>query len=121
MSIKQRKATYRDVKLLNKMIKRTTEENYWIKYTKIPGSKWYISVFVDASLGALPGRTDSAFGFAVFLSDGYNPTERRTCVPRQYLVDTPETKEGHEPSNNVSNALKHKDMVKHENNDVKGN
>ena len=81
MSIKQRKATYRDVKLLNKMIKRTTEENYWIKYTKIPGSKWYISVFVDASLGALPGRTDSPFGFAVFLSDGYNPTERRTCVP----------------------------------------
>ena len=42
-------------------------------------------------------------------------------MTRQYLVDTPETKEGHEPSNNVSNALKHKDMVKHENNDVKGN
>ena len=81
MSIKQRKATYKDVKLLNKMIKRAQEETYWIKYTKIPGSKWFISVFVDASLGGLPGRTDSAFGFAIFLSDGYNPTEKRTCVP----------------------------------------
>ena len=63
------------------MIKKATEDTYWIRYTKIPGSKWYISIFVDASLGALPGRTDSAFGFAVFLSDGYNPTERRTCAP----------------------------------------
>ena len=63
------------------MIARAQNEDYWIRYTKIPGSRWFITVFVDASLGALPGKTDSAFGFAVFLSDGYNPKERRTAVP----------------------------------------
>ena len=38
-SIKQRKATYKDVKNLNKMIKKTQNENYWIRYTKIPGNR----------------------------------------------------------------------------------
>ena len=63
------------------MIKKATEGTYWIRYMKIPGSKWFISLFMDASLGSLPNRTDSAFGFAVFLSDGYNPTEKKTFVP----------------------------------------
>ena len=40
---------------------------------------------------------------------------------RQYLVDTPETKEGHEPSDNLTNALKVKDMVKHEDDDINDN
>ena len=81
MSIKQRKATYKDVNKLNKTIKKAMGDPYWIRYTKIPGRKWFISVFVDASLGSLPGRIDSAYGFAVFLSEGYNPTEKNTCVP----------------------------------------
>ena len=33
-------------------------------------------------------------------------------------IDTPETKESHEPSDNVTNALEHKGMVKHEDNDT---
>ena len=37
---------------------------------------------------------------------------------RQDPVDTPETKEGHEPSDKVTNALKYKDMVNDDNNDV---
>ena len=37
---------------------------------------------------------------------------------RQDLVDTPETKEGHEPSDNLTNALKHKDMVNYEHEDI---
>ena len=40
---------------------------------------------------------------------------------RQDLVDTPETKEGHEPSDNLTNALKVKDMVKHEDDDINDN
>ena len=37
---------------------------------------------------------------------------------RQVLVDTPETEIGEEPSDNVTNALKVKDMVKHEHDDI---
>ena len=33
-------------------------------------------------------------------------------------IDTPETKESHEPSDNVTNDLKYKDMVNDDNNDV---
>ena len=36
---------------------------------------------------------------------------------RQVLVDTPETEIGEEPSDNVTNALKHKGMVKHNKHD----
>ena len=41
-------------------------------------------------------------------------------LTRQYLVDTPETKEGHEPSDNLTNALKQIDMVNYEHNDING-
>ena len=81
MSIVQRKATYKDVKKLNKMIKQAKDDNFWIRFTKIPGHRWFLTVFVDASLGNLPGRMDSAYGFAIFLSQGYNPSEKRTaCI-----------------------------------------
>ena len=40
---------------------------------------------------------------------------------RQYLVDTPETKEGHEPSDNLTNALEVKDMVIHVHDDINDN
>ena len=46
---------------------------------------------------------------------------KHDCNGRQYLVDTPETKEGHEPSDNLTNALKVKDMVKHEDEDINDN
>ena len=81
MSILQRKATFKDIRKLNKMIKMAKEENFWIKFSKIPGRRWFISVFVDASLGNLNNRMDSAYGFIIFLSSGYNPTEKNTaCV-----------------------------------------
>ena len=36
----------------------------------------------------------------------------------QDQVNAPETKEGHEPSDNLTNALKHKDMVNYEHKDI---
>ena len=78
-SIKQRNATWKDVKKINKMVKQAFAENYWIRYTKIRGSRWFLTVFVDASLGGLPGKCDSAYGYVIFLSEGFNPTERRTA------------------------------------------
>ena len=46
----------------------------------------------------------------------------RFCnATRQDLVDTPETKEGHEPSDNLTNALKQKDMVTNEHKDINAN
>lgn len=79
MSIVQRSATYRDVKKLNKMIGQALNSNYWIKYSKLQGNRWFLTVFADASLGALPNRMDSAYGYIIFLSEGFNPTERRTA------------------------------------------
>ena len=77
MSIVQRSATYRDVKKLNKLIGQALNSNYWIKYSKLHGNRWFLTVFADASLGALPNRMDSAYGYIIFLSEGFNPTERR--------------------------------------------
>ena len=37
---------------------------------------------------------------------------------RQVPVDTPETENGKEPSDNDTNALKQNDMVKHKHNDI---
>ena len=78
-SIKQKKATWKDIKKINKMVSQALSENYWIRYTKIKGNRWFLTVFVDASLGGLPGKCDSAYGYVIFLSEGFNPTERRTA------------------------------------------
>ena len=40
---------------------------------------------------------------------------------RQDPVDTPETEKGKEPSDNVTNALKQKDMVKHKHETINDN
>ena len=81
LSIRQRRATFRDVKTANQIITQLKINPYWIKYTKIPGSRWFISVFVDASLKGLPDSIESAFGFIIMISAGYIPGERRkACV-----------------------------------------
>ena len=44
-----------------------------------------------------------------------------TLELRQDPVNAPKTKEGHEPSDNLTNALKQKDMVNYEHKDVNDN
>ena len=59
LAIKQRRATFKEVKQLNTMVKRAKENNYSIKYSKITDSKWCLSVFADASLKGLPEKIES--------------------------------------------------------------
>ena len=81
LSIRQRKATFKDIKTANQIITQLKVNPFWIKYTKIPGSRWCITVFVDASLKGLPDSIESAFGFIIMISAGYKPGERRkACV-----------------------------------------
>ena len=81
LSIRQRKATFKDVKTANQIITQLKINPYWIKFSKIPGSKWFVTVFVDASLKGLPDSIESAFGFIIMISAGYKPGERRkACV-----------------------------------------
>ena len=69
------------MKSANQIITQLKSNPYWVKYTKIPGGKWFISVFVDASLKGLPESIESAFGFIILVSGGYQPGERKkACV-----------------------------------------
>ena len=64
------------------MITQLKEDQFWIKYnTNIPGNKWYIIVFTDASLKGLPGAIESAFGFIIFISGGFQPGENKKACP----------------------------------------
>ena len=66
---------------VKQIITQLKVNSFWIKYTKIPSSRWYITVFVDASLKGLPDSIESAFGFIIMISAGYKPGERRkACV-----------------------------------------
>ena len=81
LSIRQRKATFKDIKTANQMVTQLKSNPYWIRFTKIPGSKWFITVFVDASLKGLPESIESAFGYIILISGGYQIGERRkACV-----------------------------------------
>ena len=81
LSIRQRKATYKDVKNANQIVTQLRSNPYWIKYVKIPGDRWFITVFADASLKGLPGSIESAFGYIILISGGYQFGERnKACV-----------------------------------------
>ena len=84
LSIKQRHATHREVKQLNSMIKRAKEGQFSIRFAKIPGNKWHLSVFVDASLRGLPDKIESAYGWIIFIGDQYRPGEDRVAMPIEW-------------------------------------
>ena len=84
LAIKQRNVTHREVKQLNNMIKRAEEGMYSIRYTKIPGNKWVLSIFVDASLKGLPDKIESAFGWIIFLGGQYKAGEHGICMPIEW-------------------------------------
>ena len=81
LSIKQRNATYKKVKQVNNMVKRAKKENFSIRFCKIPGNKWYLSMFVDASLKGLPDKIESAYGWIVFIGEGYQPGQHNVAMP----------------------------------------
>ena len=82
MSIRQNEATFEDVRYLNKMVKKVKDLDYRIKFRKLEGDHWFLTVFADASLKNLPpNKTQSASGFIIFLSAGFKLGQRSKCCP----------------------------------------
>ena len=82
MSIMQNCATVNEVKYINKMVQQLKGLSFGVKFRKIPGDKWYLTVFSDASLKNLPpSKTGSALGYLIFLSAGFKAGLRSICCP----------------------------------------
>ena len=79
MSCVQNKATVKDVKAMAKMINHVRNEDLTMRFKRIGGERWFLTVFADASLGGLPDTVSSAFGYIILLSDGYSPGKRGNC------------------------------------------
>ena len=67
------------ISLINKTVTAIKSRNVEIRYGKLEGDTWYITVFSDASLRGLSGKVHSAMGYLIFLSDGYVPNESSKC------------------------------------------
>ena len=84
MSMANQAATHMHVKDMNKMISQIKQNEVYLRYSKLPGKEWYITVFSDASLKGLPGKVHSAMGYIIMLSNGYNPGSRSKCCVLQW-------------------------------------
>ena len=78
-SIVQGRATYNDVRMINKMIQHVKGYNLRMKFDKLEGKTWFLTVFADASLKGLPDKTSSSLGYLIFLSNGFEPGRRSKC------------------------------------------
>ena len=79
LSISSHKPTFGDVTLANKVVSRLKGQEIRIKYGKLEGDKWTITVFADASKGNLGNKVDSTIAYLVFLSDGYQKHKKNKC------------------------------------------
>mgnify|MGYP001297108246 FL=1 len=80
LSMSAHKPTWGDVALINKLVNRVKNLEVEIKYSKLQGDQWYVTVFADASKGNLSAdKSESAIAYIVFLSDGYRENQKRKC------------------------------------------
>ena len=83
LSMNAHQPTYGDVTTINKIVTRVKNNELKLKYGKLEGDKWYVTVFADASKGNLtPDKTESAIAYVIMLTDGYKagPKPRKCCV-----------------------------------------
>ena len=67
------------ISMINKTLTAVNSRKVEIRYGKLEGDIWRITVFSDASLRGLSGKINSAMGYLIFLSDGYTPNEHSRC------------------------------------------
>ena len=80
LSVSQQEFTHKDVKTMNNLINHVkATKDFEIKFSKLMGREWYITVFTDASLKSLPGKIKSPMGYIVLLSNGFIPGRRTRC------------------------------------------
>ena len=75
------KAAIKNVKLSNKMVNMVRNTPLQLKFNKLDGDQWYISVFSDASKNTLPDGESSAMGYMIFLTTGQVTGEIKTACP----------------------------------------
>ena len=76
LNTKQLAPTWREVKLFNATVDKVLRQPVDILYRRLEPSKWYVTVFCDASHGALNNGNDSCGGYLIFLSNGYKQGHR---------------------------------------------
>ena len=69
------------INIVNKTVTAVNSRSVELRFRKLLGDCWYLTVFSDASLRGLSGKVHSAMGYLIFLSDGYLPNQSiRCCV-----------------------------------------
>ena len=79
LSIASHKPTVGDVTLANKVVTRLKMQEVRLKYSKLRGDKWHITVFADASKGNMGNRVESTVAYLIMLSDGYDKHKKSKC------------------------------------------
>ena len=75
----QLQPTWREVKLFNATVDKVLKQPVEIIYRKLEPSKWFITVFCDASHNSLNNGQNSVGAYLIFLSNGFVRGERRKC------------------------------------------
>ena len=81
LSMNANKATIKDVKLSTKVVNQLKNTPIKVKFNKLDGDQWYISVYPDAAKNVLPDGESSAMGYIIFLSNGHVTGELRKVCP----------------------------------------
>ena len=71
----------KDVKTAIKMTNHVKNHPVKVRYNKLPGDEWFISVYTDAAKNLLPDGTSSAQGYIVFLTNGHKTNELGPACP----------------------------------------
>ena len=79
LSIASHKPTIGDVTLANKVVTRLKMQEVRLKYSKLRGDKWHITVFADASKGNMGNKVESTIAYLILLSDGYDKHKKKKC------------------------------------------
>ena len=79
MNTKQLAPTWKEVKLFNATVDKIIRQPVAILYKKLEASRWFVTVFCDASHASLNNGDDSCGGYLIFLSNGYKQGERKTA------------------------------------------
>ena len=81
LSMNAGKAAIKDVKASTKVVNHLKNTPLKIKFNKLDGDEWFVSVYPDAAKNTLPDGESSAMGYIIFLSNGHVTGEVRKVCP----------------------------------------
>ena len=79
LNTKQLEPTWREVKLFNATVDKVQRQPVEIIYRKLEPTKWFISIWCDASHNSINNNLGSVGAYLIFLSNGFVRGERRKC------------------------------------------